>query len=80
MKTVLTKYVIFILVISMLTACVTTVVSAEDMSYQPQCSAEEAIAQAESAAGEPIATNRIYFQMPRSDSWYSKYGVCQVRS
>lgn len=79
MKTVLTKFFVFILVISMLTACFTTVVSAEDMNYQPLCSAEEAIAQAESAAGEPIATNRIYFQMPRSDSWYSEYGVCQDR-
>ena len=79
MKTVLTKIFVFILVISMLTACVTTVVSAEDMNYQPQCSVEEAITQAGSAAGEPIVTNRIYFQMPRSDSWYSEYGICQDR-
>lgn len=77
MRAVLTKCFALILVISMLTACVTTVVSAQGMNYQPQCSVEEAIAQAESAAGESIATNRIHFQMPRLDSWYSEYGVYQ---
>ena len=79
MKTVLTKGFSLILVIFMMTSCAITVVSAQDMNYQPQCSVEEALAQAESAAGESIATNRIYFQMPRLDSWYSKYGVCQDR-
>ena len=79
MKSVLTKCFVLILVISVLTACTTTAVSAEDMNYQPQNFLEEAIAQAESAAGESIATNRIYFQMPRLDSWYSEYGVYQDR-
>lgn len=79
MKTVLKKSFVLILVISILSACFATVVSAQDMNYQPQSSVEEAIAQAESAAGEPIATNRIYFQMPRLESWYSEYGVYQDR-
>ena len=79
MKTVLTKYFALILMISLLVACVTTVVSAEDSSYQPQSSVEEAIAQAGSATGGSIATNRIYFQMPRTDSWYSEYGVYHNR-
>ena len=79
METVLTKVLALILVIFMMTSCAITVVSAQDMNYQPQCSVEEAIAQAGSTAGESIATNRIYFQMPRLDSWYSKYGVCQDR-
>ena len=79
MKAVLTKCFALLLVLSMLTACMTTVVSAENMDYQPQCSVDEALAQAESTAGESIATNRIYFQMPRSDSWYSEHGVYQDR-
>lgn len=79
MKTVLTKVLALILVNFMMTSCAITVVSAQDMNYQPQCSVEEAIAQVESTAGEPIATNRIYFQMPRLDSWYSEYGVYQDR-
>lgn len=79
MKTVLTKVLALILVIFMMTSCAITVVGAQDMNYQPQCSVEEAIAQAGSTAGESIATNRIYFQMPRLDSWYSEYGVYHNR-
>ncbi len=79
MKTVLTKCFALILMISLLIACMTAIVSAQDMNYQPQRSVEEALAQAESAAGGSIATNRIYFRMPRLDSWYSRYGVYQDR-
>ncbi len=79
MKTVLMKYFALILTLSLLVACMTAVVSAEERNYQPQSSVEEALAQAGSATGGSIATNRIYFQMPRSESWYSEYGVYHNR-
>ena len=71
------KAVSIILAAVLLMPAVTATVNAEIVNKEPMTFVAEAIAEAEAAAGEAIATNRIFFKMPQTDSWYSDYGVYQ---
>ena len=71
------KAVSIILATVLLMLAVTATANAEIVNKEPMKFVAEAIAEAEAAAGEEIATNRIFFKMPQQDSWYSDYGVYQ---
>lgn len=73
------KAVSIILVTVLLILTITATVNAEIVNKETMKFVDEAIAEAEAAAGEEIAANRIYFKMPQTDSWYSDYGVYQGR-
>lgn len=73
------KAVSIILVTILLLISATAVVGAQSDDCQLQPSVDEAIAEAQAASGEIISTQRVYFQMPRVDNWYSDYGVFQEK-